>query len=139
MREYIPIRLVLLDKITNFPVEGQLENRYDSPLIDLLNACAKLNMLDFVRRMAAGMIISKKKWKDKVWENTWADELREWDNPVIEARSLEILNTLVIGPSYSIWWLLSDINHTLVRQSEIMVKLSCKASKLKDDDGRLKR
>ena len=65
--------------------------------------------------------------------------MNEWDNLNNEPRSLEILNKVVTGPSYSIWWQLSDWNNQLVRHCELMIKLSCKASKLKDDDGRLKR
>ena len=38
-------------------------------------------------------------------------------------RSLDLLSKLSRGPKYSIWWHLSDRNHRLLRDCEIMIKL----------------
>ena len=51
---------------------------------------------------------------------------------------LSLLSKLSEGPEYSIWWRLSDRNHMLMKDCEVMIKLILHASLLKDDDVRLK-
>ena len=53
-------------------------------------------------------------------------------------RSLDLLSKLSVGPEYSIWWRLSDCNHMLMKDCEVMIKLIVHASLLKDDNVRLK-
>ena len=37
-------------------------------------------------------------------------------------------------PGYSIWWQMSDLNYKYVRYCEVMIKIICRASRLKSDD-----
>ena len=62
------------------------------------------------------------------------DEYNSYTN-----NKVELLNRVLRGPAYSVWWQMSDVNHTIMKRCEVMVKLLCKASATKDDDCRLKR
>ena len=42
------------------------------------------------------------------------------------------------GPMYSVWWHLSDADPRMVSRCELMVRILCRATLLKDDDCRLK-
>ena len=44
----------------------------------------------------------------------------------------------MIGPAYSVWWHMSHENYTIMRRCEVMIKILCKATMLKDDDCILK-
>ena len=88
--------------------------------------------------MMEGTFVSKGKWKDLVWASAWAHELYEWHSPDEVPKGLDVLDKVMVGPSYSTWWQISDKNHVMLRRSEVMVKILCKASLLIDDDCRLK-
>ena len=45
MGEYIPINVVLMDKIRDFLNEGIIVNRFDSLITDFLNTCATSDLL----------------------------------------------------------------------------------------------
>ena len=40
-------------------------------------------------------------------------------------------------PQYLIWWHISDTNHKLMKECEVMARIVCKVSKLRSDDYRL--
>ena len=45
MEEYIPMHVVLMDKIRDFLNEGIIVNRFDSLITDFLNTCATSDLL----------------------------------------------------------------------------------------------
>ena len=139
MDDFIPIRRVLLAKIESYPDEGTVPNPYDSPCIDLLNTCASFGLTGEIRQLAAGGVLSKARWRHIVWSRAWEDEYEEWENTDFECKSLELMGKVAHSPMYSIWWQLSDSNPSWMRQSELMVRILCKSTLLKDDDIRLKR
>ena len=136
MKEYIPIKLVLMQKAMDMQEEVS-PNIHNSPITDMLNTCVTLNLIPNIRQMANGVIMSKMQWKKSVWEKAWALEMDEFN--LYDDHKTVLLKRVLSGPAYSIWWQMSDSNHYIMRQCEIMVKLLCKASALKDDDPRLKR
>ena len=136
MKDYIPIRAVLIQKVTGMQNEI-VPNAHDSPITEILNTCITLNLMPEVRQMANGTIMSKAQWKKSVWEKAWALELEEYNS--YTDNKVELLKKVMSGPAYSVWWQMSDANHAIMKRCEIMVKLICKASALKDDDCRLKR
>ena len=138
MKEYIPVRSILLDKIDVFPIIGNVDNKHNSPINDLLNTCAVLNLVPQVKAMANGPPLSKAQWKKLVHARTWDNELDEWQNLDYDGVGLELLNRVSLGPDYSIWWQLSDSDHRMMKKCETMVRILCKATYLKDDDCRLK-
>ena len=73
-----------------------------------------------------------------MWKRAWEMDVCYWAVEARCHRSLDLLSELSRGPKYSIWWHLSDGNHMLLRDCEIMIKLITHASLLKDDDVRLK-
>ena len=139
MKDYIPIRNVLAARLEEYPNSISTANAHDSPIFDLLNTCSSLKLLPTVRTMMEGTFVSKKKWKDMVWASAWACELNDWYNLDGVPKEFDLLSKVSVGPSYSVWWQISDRNHTMMRMCEVMVKILCKASLLKDDDCRLKR
>ena len=95
-------------------------------------------MMPMVRDMARGVIFSKSMWKRIVWGNAWTLEVDEWRLLARNEPSLDLIGKVAPLPVYSIWWQISDRNRTILRRCEVMVKILCKASLLKDDDCRLK-
>ena len=113
------------------------KNEYKSPITDLINACHTLNLMPMVRDMARGALFSKSMWKKIVWGNAWTMEVDEWRLLAGNEPSLDLLDKVTFEPVYSIWWQMSDRNRAILRKCEVMIKILCKASLLKDDDCRL--
>ena len=61
-----------------------------------------------------------------------------WQAPRGDSVHLELLDKAMTGPAYSIWWQLSDRNHSMIKRCEVMIKIFCKATLLRDDDCRLR-
>ena len=76
--------------------------------------------------------------EERVWERAWSIELNEWDDPDYQMKGGELISRVMKGPAYSVWWQMADCNQSIMKRCEVMVKLLCKASALKDDDCRLK-
>ena len=139
LRETIPARVVLLQKMEVIEREMlPVGNPCDSPIKDLLNTGHEMGLTEYIYGFARGRILSKAKWKQIVWDAAWQLETAEWNTVVVEKRASSILCRVVDGPAYSIWWQISDMDPTLVRPCEVMVKLLCKGSRLKDDEVRLR-
>ena len=138
MKDYIPIRAVLVESVLRDDNNIEMENAFNSPIIDLLNACHTLNLMHLVRDMARGAHYSKEMWKKTVWGNAWVMEVAEWHLLAANEPSLDLINKVTTEPVYSIWWQMSDGNRSILRKCETMVRILCKATLLKDDDCRLK-
>ena len=134
-----PIRRVLVQKVeecrdADFP----MNNAYDSPITDLLNVCYEYGVLDQVCKFAQGEMIGKGAWKRIVWEAAWQMEVGEWERSLQNSDKLRLLGMVMDGPAYSVWWQLADVDRSLIKACELMVKLLCKGSNLKGDDIRLR-
>ena len=139
MDEVIPIKQVLVERTRELNGEGGLvDNPYDSPITEIINTSINLGLCEHLQNFANGNIMSKPQWKKKVWAAAWGKELEKWQE-IVDTEPLSMLRNITTGPTYSIWWQLSDLDPTLVKKCEVMVKLICKASKLKYDDPKLKR
>ena len=64
MELHIPIRVVLIRRIGEFPIEGQEENPCNSPITDILNTCASLDLTPAVKAMAQENSIVRNDGKD---------------------------------------------------------------------------
>ena len=138
MKEYIPIRAVLIDRMLDVNLNVETQNVFKSPLMDLIKACHTLNLMPQLRSMARGAHFSKIAWKKSVWSNAWALENTDWQLLVGNESGIELLSKVIEMPTYSIWWQMSDGNHGILRRCEVMIKILCKATLLKDDDCRLR-
>ena len=138
MKEYIPIRQVLALRLENYPNNVSESNVNNSPLYDLLNTCSTLNLIPTVKPMLSCEFTSKTNWKNMVWASAWALELNDWHNVDPLRGGLDLLMKVMEGPLYSTWWQLADTNQTMMKRCEVMIKIICRASMLKDDDCRLK-
>ena len=63
MKDYIPIKTILVDRIVRTPHDDIVPNTHNSPITDILNTCVQFNLMPCVRMMARGTILSKAKWK----------------------------------------------------------------------------
>ena len=117
MKDYIPIRNILAARLRDYPNSASAANMYDSPIYDLLNTCSILNLLPTIRTMMEGTFISKGRWKDLVWTSAWFHELKDWHSPDEIPKGLDLLDKVMVGPSYSTWWQLSDINSLATRSA----------------------
>ena len=139
MREEMPIRQILLEKLRYFNVDDN--NRFDSPINQILSYCSEFNVLDIVRLMANANVnvMSKSQWKKLVWERAWLYENNQWDLNAAENQKFDLIKQVSLAPGYSVWWSIADQFQGFMRKCETMVKLLCHASHLKCDDVRLIR
>ena len=70
----------------------------------------------------------------KVWGIAWTKEDEDYKNSCQHTFMYKVIDK----PFFLIWWILSDIFPPIVKDCEIMAKLSCNTSLLKDSDYRLK-
>ena len=138
LKEYIPVRTIFCTRVASLVQDELLPNLHKSPVNDLLNTCISLELMPYVREMCNGTFISKTRWKLLVWGSAWALEMNEWQAPRGDSVHLELLDKTMTGPAYSIWWQLSDRNHSMIKRCEVMIKILCKATLLRDDDCRLR-
>ena len=137
MYEYIPLRRIFINRLNDF--HGGHDNLFDSPVIQMLEFALEFNVLPIVKSMFNGVPVSKQSWKRTVWSRAWTLEKNEWDNRVTNDKYYDIIKRSTIGPGYSVWWSISDVDQRCMKQCETMVKLITHTSLLKDDDCRLKR
>ena len=116
------------------------ENKYDSPLFDLLNTSRGLGLLDRVLGILGGATNpgGKGAWAKTVWEKAWLLDDAYWQSLCLVHRSNDVLFCTIPKTKYLIWWQLADGNRLMQRTSETMAKLICRTSRLKSDDPRLK-
>ena len=117
-----------------------LLNPHLSPLVDILNECARLGLLHLIVEMVSGVraIMSKPQWTRLVWQQAWTLEDAYWRSANLILKENDLLVNTLSSPGYLSWWHLSDTVYGLMRMCENMAKLVCHASKLKCDDCSLK-
>ena len=89
--------------------------------------------------MARGELVSKAKWKDLVWGKAWDIEREWWQHHYDNDRHLDLIVHTSITPAYTIWWQIADLDRSYMKYCEVMVKILCHCTKLKEDDFRYKR
>ena len=137
MQGHTPIRTIFGGRLMEF--DQEVENTLDRPIIQMLKVALEFQVIEEVRNMFNGLMISKQGWKKIVWERAWALEKEEWDRKVIEDKHFDLTSRATNGPGYSIWWSIADFKQSKMKQCETMVKLISHSSALKGDDCRLKR
>ena len=115
-------------------------NAHRSPFFDIFNVCVKFDLLNIVDDMLNGRTpISKKKaWSKLCWEKAWTYEDTYWNTTAILHKDSNLLNLVLSETRYLTWWMFSDVDQSMMRICENMVKILCRASKLKCDDPSLK-
>ena len=84
-------------------------------------------------------MISKQCWKKLVWDKAWSIEDKTWCDVTIIHDRMDLIKMVSVKPMYSVWWMLADRHQKYMRQCELMIKILCHASRLKNDDNRLLR
>ena len=116
------------EEFRNDPMKGN-RNEHGSPLLEIFKVCEEFGMLDICLRMAInGCHLSKTEWKNMQLQYS---ECTPENNHTLMYRVID-------KPCYLIWWILSDRLPGITGNCEIMAKLVCNASLLKDHDYRLK-
>ena len=110
-------------------------NEYDSPLMYVLGVASEFGIMEEIKQMEVGRMYSKAKWK----ELAWGIANDEWDTVSEGNKYLDLICMAMGVPAYSVWWSISDVNRQYLAQCEVMVKLLCHTSRLKDDDITLRR
>ena len=109
-------------------------------MFDILNECARFNVLDLVWDMMNGTlpVMSKQKWSRLVWQRAWMIKDSYWASANLIFRENDLLVATLSRVNYMTWWQLSDDQPDYIRPCKVMARLVCHASKLKNDDCRLK-
>ena len=102
--------------------------------------CVKFDLLKTVEDMLSGRtpILTKKAWSKLCWEKAWTYEDTYWKTTAMLHKDNNLLNLVLSETRYLTWWLFSDVDQSMMRVCENMVKILCRASKLKCDDPTLK-
>ena len=137
MDEHMPVRRVFIERLNEYQ-EGQA-NDYDSPIIQILEFCVELGVLEQVNQMARGHTFSKVGWKKIVWDKAWAIEDINWTEGAANNCKMDLVTMVTDKPIYSVWWSLADKFQQYMKRCEVMTKLLCHTSKLKADDSKLLR
>ena len=115
------------------------ENRYDSPIFDILRIAIIFDMYQLVMNfLLRGHLYTRSQWKNMIWTRAWQIEDADWEYSSMFYRSLDTLNLTIGSAKYLSWWHVSDIFPDTIRACETMAKIVCKCSSLKSDDYRFK-
>ena len=110
-------------------------NVLESPSFDILRIAEVFGLHIEVDAMLRGTrYFSKNQWKKLVWTNAWALENRDWDIRSRLFKVTKFIDSTQDSIEMLVWWQLGDKSHEIMNCSESMVKLVCRASKLKSDD-----
>ena len=132
---------VLIYRATQFnnDIRSGIQNRYDSPIYDILRVSIMYNLYNDVMRMINGTILfTKYEWKKAVWQAAWRIEDEDWEYRSNLYRSTMTLKRISGEVAYLIWWFIADNCPKYMRECEIMSKIVCHCSSLKVDDYRYK-
>ena len=111
-----------------------------SPIFDIMNVAITFCLFETIKSMVldGGKIMSKGGWSRLVWERAWQLENSNWRAANIILKDNDLLSMVMGDTKYLTWWYLSDIDYKCTKMCETMGKLICHASRLKQDDYRLK-
>ena len=120
--------------------EMGIQNPYMSPFFDIFTVCDKYGLLHTVTGMINGDTVpyGKDAWSKLCWERAWESEDVYWKTTSVFHKDNNLINLIIPDSRYINWWHLADLNQGLMRICENMVKIICRASKLKCDDTSLK-
>ena len=118
---------------------GQEQVKTLSIVRDLLSVASLFNIgSEFKNMVERDHVYEKSVWKKIIWDRAWSLEDTYWRIETHLKRELDILSEVNHSPRYSIWWTLSDNNHSCTYICETMARLTCHARLLKNVDLRLK-
>ena len=116
------------DKVTS------CENRSASPIFDIIRIVDLLGLFNEMRDMMYGIrFYNKRQWKDIVWRRAWDIERQDWAMKSSLFSKTKTISSTSDNGRLLIWWQLADIAPNLMKQCEVMVKIVCRASRLKVD------
>ena len=115
-------------------------NPHNSPICDMLDTSIRFNLLEDILKMTFGYAptIPKKAWSKMVWDRARKLDDICWKSTAIIAEKTELLIATVGAPHYLTWWHIADNVPQCQAMCEIMARLICHASQLRDDDPRYK-
>ena len=115
-------------------------NKFRSPYYDLFNTCARYNLLDALCGMVynTGRMYSKREWSKLCWSRAWESEDNYWESTSVLHKDSNLISLVLPVTRYLNWWHMADVNQSLMRMCENLVKIITRASKLKSDDPSLK-
>ena len=137
MNEFAPIKAIFVGRLNYFDEDDT--NQYDSPIKQILEISLEFRVINEIRNMFNGNLMSKQGWKKLVWDRAWSIEYDEWTRKVANDKHFDLIRRATNGPGYSIWWSIADYNQNKMKQCETMAKLITHTSLLKGDDCRLRR
>ena len=115
------------------------ENTSNSMVFDLLNVSSTFGLLDEIRGMIENQhFYPKSVWREMVWKKGWVLEDLYWRIEKHMHRSLDILSGISPVVRYLPWWSISDKYPNLMKDYEILARIVCHASLLRDDDFKYK-
>ena len=129
-------RRVFMTRMLQFNenIEEGVENIHFSPIFDILRISILYGLYEDVCKQICGTVVySEKAWKTIVWARAWEIERDAWKNVTLFFNNSRLLNNVMDEPGYTIWWQISDVNYKYVRYCEVMIKIICRASRLKSD------
>ena len=110
-------------------------NTLQSPTFDILRIIEVFGLSHEVNDMLMGTrYFSKEHWKSLVWTNAWALENRDWEVRASLFKITKYISSTQDTIQTLVWWQLGDRSHGIMKCCETMVKLVCRASKLKSDN-----
>ena len=120
--------------------EAGSDNIFSSPVFDILNAAARISLLNTVYGMINGTtpLYSKKAWSEYVWAQAWRLEDAYWQSTFLINQDCKNLYGTMGSARYLTWWAISDKFPSTIRMCENLAKIICKCTKLKTDDLRNK-
>ena len=135
------VRMIFVEKFNSYlnDPENAAENRYGSPIYDMLSVSVSFGLFDSVRHYVnTGSLPPKKAWSNKVWSKAWSlnDGFEFCEVNINEGTTL--LHKVMGQTQYVSWWELSDAKPTLMWMCETMVKILCHSSQLREDDYNLR-
>ena len=116
------------------------ENKYNSPISDILNAAYRLGLLNTVFAMINGTkdIYGKSRWSEYVWAQAWKLDDAYWCSIFTINNDCKYLHSTIGVTKYLTWWSISDKFPNMLRWCENLAKIVWKSSLLRVDDFRLK-
>ena len=141
LNENIPCRGIMLlqaNKYHRDRAKCRL-NESSSPMFEILNVAERTGLIDVCFNMILnGHLYSKKDWNKIIWERVWTLEDEEHQVAKAQLNKERLLWQIIESPNYLTWWVLSDISRNNIEQFEIMARLVCGSSLLKECNPRYK-